>query len=186
MTRYKFIPAKPENNLKGLPTGNLSQNLPEFLTDHIKSWVVHKEVNLPDAKKPQKVSYSAYDGKTFKGSLDDPENTMRFASFDEVLDELKAQKFGKWDGLGIMFTGNGLVGIDVDNCISNGKFSDAALEILNRFKGTYAEYSPSGKGFHIFVRGNLPKNFNNRSAGVEAYNRDRFFTVTGKPLNEIK
>ena len=78
---------------------------------------------------------------------------MRFASFDEAMDELKARKFGKWDGLGIMFTGNGLVGIDVDSCIINGKFSDVRTKFSTDFKGRYAEYSPSKEGISCIHKG---------------------------------
>ena len=100
-------------------------SLPEYLTEHIKSWVVWKEINT-GRDKPVKIPYSAYDGLPFKGTLDSSNNASRLASYDQALNELKACKHGKWSGLGIMFTGNGLVGIDIDNCISSDKIETMA------------------------------------------------------------
>jgi hypothetical protein len=46
---------------------------------------------------------------------------------------------------------------------------------------SYTEYSPSGDGLHVIVRGELPGG-RNRKGSVEMYDRGRFFTVTGRPL----
>jgi len=54
---------------------------------------------------------------------------------------------------------------------------------------SYTEYSPSGKGLHIFVKGDIP--VDGRKKGfIEMYKAKRYFTMTGnvygdkKPINE--
>lgn len=56
---------------------------------------------------------------------------------------------GKGDGAGFMFT-EGLAGIDID--AHDVDQNPLALEILDLFKDTYIEHSPSGKGYHIIFR----------------------------------
>ena len=50
-------------------------------------------------------------------------------------------------------------------------------EVFERFKGTYAELSPSGKGLHIIAKGIVPSG--RRRHGVELYGTARFMTMTG-------
>jgi len=57
-----------------------------------------------------------------------------------------------------------------------------AREILDLFPGAYVEVSPSGTGIHIFTRGVAPHNGKRsyHDGAVEVYDRERFFTVTGR------
>lgn len=81
------------------------------------------------------------------------------------------------NGVGIMFA-NGLIGIDIDHCIDDeGNLSEQAQEITKAID-SYTEYSPSGKGLHIFCFGKIPDEGNKRD-DVEIYSKDRFFTLTG-------
>ncbi|MDD4774733.1 MAG: DNA primase, partial [Eubacteriales bacterium] len=48
---------------------------------------------------------------------------------------------------------------------------------------TYAEFSPSGTGVHVFYKGALPgRGSKNTKTGVEMYDRARYFTMTGNKL----
>ncbi len=48
------------------------------------------------------------------------------------------------------------MGIDLDHVIAdNGSLSEEAEEIVTMLD-SYTEYSPSGKGLHIFVKGDIP------------------------------
>ena len=49
--------------------------------------------------------------------------------------------------------GDGLTGIDLDHVIDpdTGELKPEAAEILERFKGTYIEVSPSGTGLRLFL-----------------------------------
>ena len=99
-------------------------------------------------------------------------------------------ELGTFDGIGFEFaTGGGIVGIDLDHVVNpeTGEVQPWALEIVQRMD-SYTEFSPSGTGLHIFVRGDIPsrgrKKTLNKDTGeaVEMYKEKRYFTVTGSPL----
>jgi putative DNA primase/helicase len=77
--------------------------------------------------------------------------------------------------------GDGLVGIDLDKCGCDDVLEPWAQTFVDTL-GSYAEWSPSGTGVHVFVRGKLPPH-GRRRGNVEMYDRARFLTVTGCPLN---
>lgn len=79
-------------------------------------------------------------------------------------------------GIGVMF-GKGLMGIDIDDCVSDGRITPEARDIISKVK-SYTEYSVSGKGIHILVFGDLPPG-GRRKGNVEIYSEGRFFTLTG-------
>lgn len=56
----------------------------------------------------------------------------------------------QYAGLGIRLSDR-LVAIDLDDCIEDGILLPWAQEIIDRFKDTYIEISPSGTGIHIFL-----------------------------------
>jgi hypothetical protein len=56
-----------------------------------------------------------------------------------------------------------------------------AQEIVDRFK-SYSEFSPSGEGVHILIRGALPPG-RRRVGQIEMYDAGRYFTMTGHVLN---
>jgi len=112
-------------------------------------------------------------------SATDPNN---WTDFSTALNYAK-QKEGF--GVGFAFKEDGgIVGIDLDHCIDEeGNVSEFASEIVKKAK-SYAELSPSGRGIHIFVKGSLEAAITAREFGVEAYDRGRFFTVTGRAYKE--
>jgi putative DNA primase/helicase len=84
------------------------------------------------------------------------------------------------------------VGIDLDGCLINGQLVPAAQLIVD-YCNSYTEISPSGTGLHIFVKGTLPAGFPNKITMVEQgfkafeiYDRQRYFTVTGNVIGELK
>lgn len=84
-------------------------------------------------------------------------------------------------GVGFVFSGDGIIGIDLDGArnIKTGRATPEAAEVLKRF-GSYTEVSPSGTGYHIFVKGSLPEGVSGRKGGgVEIYSQARYFTMTG-------
>ena len=90
-------------------------------------------------------------------------------------------------GVGLVFAdGDRRFGIDVDGCRDpeTGELDPAARALLRRFRGCYAEPSPTGTGLHLIGRLDEPPadGTGNRAGNVEAYWRGRFFTVTGRPL----
>lgn len=103
-------------------------------------------------------------------------NPSTWASFE---DALWAVEHGYYDYLGFVFNDNGIVGIDIDDGFDeNGGVSDLTYDILTRCT-SYTEKSKSGRGFHIFVKGDVPFKGKNNLAGVEVYKTARFFIMTG-------
>ena len=63
---------------------------------------------------------------------------------------------GNYDGVGFEFNNSGIAGIDLDKVIADdGTVSSEAMKIVAMLD-SYTEYSPSGRGFHIFVKGDIP------------------------------
>lgn len=79
------------------------------------------------------------------------------------------------DGLSfILSEDDPFVCIDLDNVEEN------VLKMFQvDFRHTYKEISQSGKGVHIFVRGQIEKNFNNQIEKVEMYQENRCIAMTG-------
>ena len=104
-----------------------------------------------------------------------------WVSFGEALAGYQSNNF---DGVSFFLSsGDGLVGIDFDNCRNekNNRTHEqirAYLDLLD----TYTETSPSGKGVRIFLRGSLPPDHRNKCSekGVEIYTSAKALTVTGR------
>ena len=86
----------------------------------------------------------------------------------------------KTSGIGVVFT-EGYYGIDLDHCFEEGGNKGIAEDFLENFE-TYAEYSPSKTGLHIYGFGYLPEG-RRKQDNIEFYDSARFFTVTGDRIN---
>ena len=103
-------------------------------------------------------------------------NPATWSSFDEAV---AAVERGWYDYVGFVFNDNGIVGIDIDEGFDErGHLSDLAHDIIGRCQ-SYTEKSKSGRGYHIFVKGDIPFKGKNNLAGVEVYKTARFFIMTG-------
>ena len=106
-------------------------------------------------------------------------NPATWSTFDEAV---AAVEKGWYDYIGFVFNDNGIVGIDIDDGYTEeGFMTQLATDILGKCEG-YTERSRSGRGFHIFVRGDIPFKGKNNLAGVEMYKTARFFIMTGDAL----
>ena len=86
---------------------------------------------------------------------------------------------GVYDNVGFVFHDNGIVGIDIDcGFDEEGLLSPLAIDIISAC-GSYTEFSRSGRGFHILLKGNLPFDGKNNRNGVEIYRTKRYFILTG-------
>jgi hypothetical protein len=110
-------------------------------------------------------------------------NPATWASFE---DALWAVEHGYYDYLGFVFNDNGIVGIDIDDGFDrNGTPTQLACDIVGKC-WSYTEISRSGRGLHIFVKGDIPFKGKNNLAGVEMYKTARFFIMTGDMANSIR
>ncbi|MGM1412838.1 phage/plasmid primase, P4 family [Bacillus cereus group sp. BceL300] len=95
---------------------------------------------------------------------------------------------GDYDGIGFVFSRqDNYIGIDIDKCVVDGKTNAFATEIIDTLD-SYTEFSPSGNGIHIIIRGGLPQSVlgtgrKNTKHGLEIYSYGRFFTFTGNREN---
>ncbi|ARK21366.1 phage/plasmid primase, P4 family [Sporosarcina ureae] len=72
--------------------------------------------------------------------------------------------------------------IDLDDCIINGKLKPEAKTLVDTLD-SYTEYSQSGNGLHIFLKGKKPgKRSKNTEKGFELYDSERFLVMTGNRL----
>lgn len=150
------------------------ENIPLELK-RIARWVLwdYMEVGEEGAKRWSKVPLQI-SGKT--ASTNNPSSWTDFMTAEE------AYKTGKYSGIGFVFTqDDDLCGIDLDDCIEDGKLSEFAQSIVDRVQG-YVEISPSETGLKIFTRADLTTAFVDHTKGFEAYGRGRFFTVTGNVM----
>ncbi len=125
----------------------------------------------PGEDHKRKVPINAMDGQPAKSN--DP---VTWCDFDTAC--LGKERFGL-DGIGFMFSGDGIFGIDIDHCYDpeTRELDPAAAEIIETVQ-SYTELSPSGTGIHILCKGALPEGRKRRGA-VEMYSTLRYFTVTG-------
>jgi primase-polymerase (primpol)-like protein len=81
---------------------------------------------------------------------------------------------------GFVLNGDGIVCLDLDHCLEEGKLTGWAELIVAACAGTYVEVSPSGTGLHIFGRGEVGRARKIRDGRyVEVYGSERYMTVTG-------
>ena len=141
-------------------------------------WILWKYTLLPTGKWT-KTPHSAVNGHKI-----DATNLDNGSAFSTAVAAVRKHK-ERFDGLGFLL-GEGIAGIDVDDCIDeNGNLDERGLRMSQAYASTYAEISPSGHGFKIIVDiGEDPKlaSIGKNSGGIEIYGGHRYFTVTGHIL----
>ena len=82
-----------------------------------------------------------------------PTDPATWTTYDGALQGFKTAKYG----IGFIFNGDGLIGVDIDDCRNpkTDKIAEWAQQIIDSLT-SYCEVSPSGTGVKIFVRGVLP------------------------------
>jgi hypothetical protein len=112
-------------------------------------------------------------------SVSDP-STWRDPS--NVFGALISDKSGTLVGIGYVLHGDGTVCIDLDDVVDEqGNITPEAQRILDRFPNTYAEYSFSKRGIHIWLRTSRPLPADGRvdkKRKVEIYQNKRFIAIT--------
>ncbi len=112
-----------------------------------------------------------------KADVSDP---MTWGSFEQAR---TAYEEGGFMGVGFVLNADGIVGVDLDHCVIDGKPSYAALKIMDDLGCQYIELSPSGTGLHGFGYAHeIPDKGRNgtiNGSRVELYPRGRYLTMTG-------
>ncbi|ARK23587.1 DNA primase [Sporosarcina sp. P37] len=119
------------------------------------------------------------------GEVAQTNNRSTWSTFATVI---KFYLTGGYDGIGFVFSRqDNYIGVDIDNCVVDGKPNTFASEIIDSLD-SYTEFSPSQKGLHIIIKGGLPQNVlgtgrKNAQHGLEIYSYGRYFTFTGNREN---
>lgn len=164
--------------------------IPEELKVY-KQWCVWRLEQIPSDKKPRKVPYSPITRKRV-GPTEKYRET--WGTFEEACAALASGKYaalasGKYAGL--MFaltTQDPFIAIDFDHCVKDNTIEPWVNRWINKL-GSFTEYSPSGTGAHILIRGNKPGTRCKKNCpeyDIEMYDHDRFITVTGHVIDDMK
>jgi putative DNA primase/helicase len=143
----------------------------------LPQWILWKSEKRNN--KPTKVPYQA------NGDMAQANNRRTWSTFATAV---KFYLEGEYDGIGFVFSRqDNYIGIDIDKCVTDEKPNTFATEIIDTLD-SYTEFSPSGKGIHIIVKGNLPQNVigtgrKSTKHGLEIYSYGRYFTFTGNKEN---
>ena len=208
-TVYKLTQAQPSDSdsLKGLPltdpqesltganTASFHEQPPENADFSINDpfpavpaelkarrlWVVWR-AETRDGK-PTKIPYQV-NRRTAQSNQADT-----WTDYQTVCDHLD-----NFSGIGFVFSEDDpYCGIDLDDCLdAQGELKDWAKPIVDRIKGVgYGERSPSGNGIKFWTRATLPPEAKHKAYivkdadAIEAYDRVRYFTVTGRGKGDI-
>ena len=153
---------------------------PQLIPHELKSiprWVVWKLVEK--GGKTTKIPYCGFSPNR-KAKVNDEKT---WCLFDVAL---ATYLEGKADGVGIIFhDSDELYGIDLDEAYDpkTKKWNEIAKKILEQCQGTYAEFSQSGQGAHIYAFGQLNGLAGRRKGKVEIYSHGRMFIVTGNQID---
>ncbi|MEY4951605.1 MAG: hypothetical protein RL299_29 [Pseudomonadota bacterium] len=154
-------------------------NIPQQLRD-IPQWLVWRFVQKDPAKKPAKLPYYATTGQLRSGAQGGDDDRANLVDFETAMERAALSDY---EGVGFAFLpGDGLIGIDLDGCFNteDAERADRAAKII-RACASWAEYSPSGNGAHIIVRGQT-ETFKSNALGIEVFCGSQFFTFTGRQL----
>lgn len=140
------------------------ENIPKELKD-LDRWVC--------ASKTSKAPLNA-----FRPEAASSTNPSTWAFFEQAEWAVQA---GHYDYIGFVFANDGIVGIDIDCGFEDGLLTPICADIMDKCQ-SYTEKSKSGRGVHIFLKGDLPFEGKNNGSGVEIYKSKRFFITTGNVL----
>ncbi len=146
------------------------ENIPNELTQ-LNQWVAWSGEKR-DGGKTTKRPINPATGKYAKVTT-----PSTWGSFHQAVECCRDNGF---NGIGFVFSdADQFVGIDLDNCIDKEtqSLTSEAIDIVKHFD-SYTEFSPSGAGLHIIVKGHL-LGHGRRHGNIEMYDRNRFFTFTG-------
>jgi hypothetical protein len=144
------------------------------------TWRLEKDPQRPNKTKLLKVPYYVDGGRRY-GEQGSERDLRRLAVYTAAVKAAPAPGLELGNGgVGIAFLpDDGLIGIDLDHAIDeDGVVSERAVEIIKRCD-SFTEYSPSGRGLHIYVTGKSKTNTFD-PIGVEIYCGGQYFTVTGR------
>jgi hypothetical protein len=195
MSANDSLPQKSGNVNDGQVPGNRPPKPPSAHVDDqaaaripaelraLPRWVVWRWVWKPDKNKGR----GGWDKPPVApdtGTPTDATNEAAWLTFDEAREA--SRRLG--DGIGFALGKDSpYCGVDFDKVIDDrGQVAGWARAIVDRL-ASYTEGTPSGHGLRVWVKGRLPRDGKGKSRhrtarhpGIEFYDSDRYFTVTGR------
>lgn len=151
------------------------KQIPQELKDLIQ-WCVWRNEMTDEgfAKRP----YNAHNPQE-RAKVNDERTWSPFQTAIKTYTDLDGTEF-EFSGIGFFLKDfGGYTFIDLDKCIDNdGNIADWARAIVDALD-SYTEFSHSGRGLHIIIRGHLPVG-QRRKGGVEFYDEGRYAAFTGR------
>ena len=92
------------------------------------------------------------EGGTAKIPLGNHSDPSTWSTFDDCVKQLENDA----QGIGYNFLGGDIHGLDIDHCrnVRSGQLCPEAMVLLSRL-GSWSEYSVSGQGIHVCLKGNV-------------------------------
>lgn len=159
---------------------DLSRIPPELRA--LPRWVTWRAEGKP-GEAPRKVPHDAK-ALSACASTTDPATWASFAEAEAAYLEREGQP-DAFTGVGIVLDGDGLAGVDIDHCVTDGKPDPVALALLDSLGAAYVEVSPSGTGLRAFgYAERLERGAKGKANGldVELYTTGRYLTLTGQTI----
>jgi hypothetical protein len=144
----------------------------------LQSWLIWRYEHRDGDQKPRKVPYYPGGGPR-RGQQGSSSDRAGMTTFNAALSAAMRRGF---DGVGFaLLPDHRLTVIDLDNC------TEVMAEVEQLAGGTYAEFSPSGNGVHLFFKGGLgvyddKKDSQGGAYGFETFVNKGFVTFTGNRL----
>lgn len=154
-------------------------NIPEELKG-LRRWVCW----VYEKRDPSDKDYSKQPKIAGSGRNASSTNPATWVSFEQAS---RAYATGRYSGIGIVLDGDGLAGVDLDDCVVDGVPQPAALALLDGIGCEYVEVSPSGTGLRgLGYASNLESGKKGIVDGVnvELYTSVRYLTLTGHVLRK--
>ncbi len=106
-------------------------------------------------------------------------------TYDEATDAVSRRDVDA-DGVGFVLNGDGLTCLDLDDCVKRGEPNVFARDFIRALGDCYVEFSPSGRGLHVWGFSDMPKGriIAGGNLKVEVYPNKRFITMTGKSYRD--
>jgi primase-polymerase (primpol)-like protein len=158
------------------------QNIPDELKK--QQWAVWKAEPRLDRDGNPTGKYNKAPRNPLSGIKVGANQPEKFGTFKEARE---AYETGRYTGVGVLLTGNGITGIDIDDA---AKLIKERPEIKQWLKdaidcGAHCEISPSGEGYRAFIYASLPQGCRKKVGPLEIYNDVRFLTVTGNIVGSL-
>jgi primase-polymerase (primpol)-like protein len=165
------------NTYKELFLPPIFKNIPDgLITLPWAMWIAEPRPNKPD-------KYNKAPRSPDTGHKIGTNKPHLFGTYEQAV---AAYETGKYTGIGVLLTGDGLIGVDIDDV--NQTFTDrpeVRAWVLAAIKAdAYCETSPSKTGLRLFMLGDpLPDTVMRKYGNLEIYDNVRFLTVTGHLLS---